>query len=154
CPDGETFRMNTVTELSDAKQQLLERLLRGGEIRDRWASDRVTPRPTGAIPPISPEQRQVWLHAAMAPGLPLYNEAITIHRNGSFDLAVLEESLNEIMRRHEIWRTSIQEIDGDIMQVVHPQPAIRLPLVDLTMLPAAERDREAVRIATEAAQQP
>jgi amino acid adenylation domain-containing protein len=146
--------MNAVVELSDAKEQLLQRLLRGDERRDRTASDRVTPRPAGAIPPISPEQRQVWLHAAMAPDLPLYNEAITIHRRGSFDIAVLEESLNEIMRRHEIWRTSIQEVDGDIVQVVHPQLTVRLPLIDLTALPDAEREREALRIATEAAQQP
>ena len=146
--------MIAVAELSEAKKALLQRLLRGDEVRDRSASDRVTPRPAEAMPPISPEQRQVWLHAAMAADLPLYNEAITIHRKGSFDLAVLERSLNEILRRHEIWRTSFREIAGDIVQVVHPEPVLRLPLVDLTALPAAEREPEALRIATEAARQP
>src|SRR5262245_57712015 len=98
--------MTEVAELSEAKKILLQQLLCGAE-RRKWAgSDRVAPRAAGALPPISPEQRQVWLHAAMAPGVPLYNEAITIHRKGSFDLASLERSLNEILRRHEAWRTS------------------------------------------------
>src|SRR5262249_10465507 len=72
-----------VAELPEAKRVWLKRFLRGDERRDRSTSDRVTPRPAQAMPPISPEQRQVWLHAVMAPDLPLYNEAITIHRKGS-----------------------------------------------------------------------
>src|SRR5262249_45925831 len=56
--------------------------------------------------------------------------------------------------RHEIWRTSFQEVDGDIAQIVHPELIVRLPLVDLTALPEAAREHEALRIATEAARQP
>ena len=37
---------------------------------------------------------------------PLYNEPITIHYRGAFDLKAFELSFNEILRRHEIWRTS------------------------------------------------
>ena len=146
--------MTAAAEPSEAKLLPLQPSPRGEERLDRPPNDRVTPRHGGAIPPISPEQRQVWLHAAMAPDLPLYNEAITIHRQGSFNLAVLKESLNEILRRHEIWRTSFREVDGTIVQVVHPERMVRLPLVDLTTLPEAEREREALRIATEAARQP
>jgi amino acid adenylation domain-containing protein len=146
--------MTAAAEPSEARLLLLQPSARGEERLDRPQNDRVAPRHGGVIPPISPEQRQVWLHAAMAPDLPLYNEAITIHRKGSFNLAVLKESLNEILRRHEIWRTSFREVDGTIVQVVHPERTVRSPLVDLTTLPEEEREREALRLATEAARQP
>ena len=146
--------MAMTAELSQTKQLLLERLLRGDETRGSFNLEQVAPRPREAIPPITPEQEQVWLHAAMAPDLPVYNEAITIHRRGSFDLGVLERSLNEILRRHEIWRTSFRETDGEVAQVVHPTLGVRLPLIDLSRLPRAEAEREALRLATEEARKP
>src|SRR4051812_38871044 len=103
--------MSTVSELSDAKRALLQKMLSGGGAV-RTPVDEVRPRQTGEVPPLSPEQGHVWLHAAMAPDLPLYNEPITIHRKGSFDLAVMERAFNEILRRHEIWRTAFV-LDGD-----------------------------------------
>src|SRR5262245_56018266 len=90
--------MGHTAELSRTKRQLLEKLLRG-EVACTGA---VTPRRRGVPVPISAEQRNVWAHAGMAPEVALYNEPITIHRRGSFDLGVLERSLNEILRRHEI----------------------------------------------------
>src|SRR3954468_20675059 len=89
--------------------------------------ERVTPRPPAARVPISPEQRHVWLHAGMAHPLPLYNEPVTRHRNGPYDLAVREAILNEILPRHEIWRTSFGLVDGEVVQTVRPELRVRLP---------------------------
>ena len=104
--------------------------------------------------PISLEQQNVWLHSSMAPGQPLYNEPITIHRKGSFDLALMEKSFNEMLRRHEAWRTSFQIVDGEVAPIVHHDLYVNLPLVDLTGLPAADREAEALRLATEDAHTP
>jgi len=99
-------------------------------------------------------QQQVWLHAQLAPGFPLYNEAVTIHKLGPLNVPAFERAFNEVVRRHEAWRTAIDVIDGQPVQIVHPPPVISLPLTDLRHLPADARTEEALRIATEEARRP
>ncbi|MGA7266042.1 MAG: amino acid adenylation domain-containing protein [Stellaceae bacterium] len=114
----------------------------------------VKPRGRGMPSPISPEQEHVWLHASVAGDLPLYNEPITIHRHGSFNLALLKESFNYILSRHEIWRTAFVLADGAIRQIVHDELRIAMPMVDLSHLPEAEREAEALCLATADARAP
>ncbi|HEX2885892.1 condensation domain-containing protein, partial [Vineibacter terrae] len=101
--------MNAMAAMTDDQRRLLQALLGGKAARRPSPDDVIEPRRPGEVPPLSAEQRDVWLHAAMAPDLPLYNEAITIHRRGPFNLDALARSLDELLRRHEIWRTSFQE---------------------------------------------
>ncbi|HEY4354352.1 MAG TPA: amino acid adenylation domain-containing protein [Acidobacteriaceae bacterium] len=117
-------------------------------------ANRIQPRTPGAKVPISAEQYRIWLHSSQQPDMPLYNEAITIHKRGSFDLKTLEAAFNEILRRHEAWRTSFALVDGELLQVVHPDLHVELPLVDLSGLPPEEREAEALRLATEDAKKP
>ncbi len=135
--------------LSDAKRRLLQQRMRGAESPNE--SQHIRPRPEGATVPLSAEQRRVWLHASQQPDLAIYNEPFTIHRHGSFDLGILEASMNEVLRRHEAWRTSFSP-EGE--EVIHDTVRVTLPFVDLSGLPAAEREVEALRIATEDAQKP
>ena len=146
--------MTTGVELSEAKRQLLQRMMSGASPARSRDAARILPRAAGARVPMSADQAQVWLHAQMALDVPLYNESITIHRRGPFDFAVMERSLNEVLRRHEIWRTSLDVVDGDIVQVVRPDLRVPLGLDDLTALPACQRDREALRLATHDARRP
>lgn len=141
--------MNARFELSDAKRQLMQRMMSGAGSGRTGEGSRVAPRASGAIAPMSPDQGQLWMHAAMSPDAPIYNEAITVHRKGPFDLTVMERSFNEILRRHEIWRTSFETMDGELFQIVHPDLRVSLTLDDLTSLPTSERDAEALRLATE-----
>ena len=78
--------MKVPPTLSGEKRQLLHELLRGDAARHRRPGEAVEPRQPGDPVPLSAEQSHVWLHTSMAPGVPLYNEAITIHRTGEFDL--------------------------------------------------------------------
>src|SRR5271168_2979519 len=130
--------------LSEAKRKLLQQRIRG--VSPRTEDDPIRPRPVGAKVPLSAEQRRVWLHASQQPDVPVYNEPITIYRRGSFDLAILEASMNEILRRHEAWRTSFSP-EGEA--IVHREARVSLPFVDLSGLPEEERQAEALRIATE-----
>jgi len=133
-------------EIAAARRLLVERRL-----RDLAATppDLVTPRTTDAPVPISVEQHGVWLHAAMEPSLPIYNESFTVHRLGSFDLETLEAAFNEILRCHEIWRTSFCVQGDEINQVIQPQLKVAIPLVDLSTIPKEKQDAEARRLATE-----
>ena len=140
-------------DLPDARRRLLEKMLSGGAARKRQV-DGVVKRSVDERQPMSLEQQNVWLHSEMASSQPLYNEPITIHRRGSFDLGLMEKSFNEVLRRHEAWRTSFQIVDGEAVPVVHDDFSVRLPLVDLTGMPAAGREAEALRLASEDALTP
>ena len=140
--------MNAQAALSDSKRQLLEKMMRGGgERADKPAP--IAPRAANAAIPLSADQRQVWLHAIMAPDMPLYNESITIHRFGSFDRGAMERSVNEILRRHEAWRTAFVEQDGELVQRVREHRDIVLPFDDVSALPEDERDAAALRIGSD-----
>ena len=85
---------------SEQRRLLLQELLSGRAAAHRARSDAVQPREPGQPVPVSVEQKQVWFHGSMAPDVPLYNEAITIHRNGSFSLCALERAFNAVLSRH------------------------------------------------------
>jgi len=142
--------VNAHAALSESKRQLLEKMMRGGgavERPDRPAP--IAPRSADAPIPLSADQRQVWLHAIMAPDVPLYNESITIHRFGPFDRPAMEQAVNGILRRHEAWRTAFVEEEGELVQRVRPHRDIALPFDDVSHLPEAERDGAALAIGSE-----
>jgi hypothetical protein len=141
--------------LSSSKLRLLEKYLRG-DIGPGSAHPEATilrRNLTGPVP-LSRAQRQVWLHAQMVPELPLYNEPVAIHLNFPVHVPSLERSLNEIVRRHQAWRTNFTALDGEPVQIVHPPFDLNLDVVDLRMFPNECRQAEAVRIATEEARAP
>jgi amino acid adenylation domain-containing protein len=139
--------------LSPAKRALLKRRLCGNKAADS-PSDRVERRNPSKFLPISIDQRRIWVHAQTNPDVPLYNEAITVHRKGNFDAAVFEAAFNEILRRHEAWRSSFECVNGNLAQIIHHGLQVSFPLTDLSSLPLHEREAEAVRIAKRDAQTP
>jgi len=140
--------MNAHADLSASKRALLEKMMRGGGVAAA-KPQQIEKRAPDAEIPLSADQRQVWLHAIMAPDMPLYNESITIHRFGSFDRGAMERSVNEILRRHEAWRTAFVEDGGVLVQRVRDHRDIILPYDDVSHLPEAERDAAALAIGQE-----
>ncbi len=141
--------------LSEAKRRLLQKYLRGESEKERGERALICPRPPGEPVPLSFAQQQIWLHGQIAGDVPFYNESIAVDRQGLLDVGVLERCLLEIIRRHEIWRTTFEAAAGEPIQIVRPAPRVfPLPVTDLRKLPEAEREAEAVRLATEDAQRP
>jgi amino acid adenylation domain-containing protein len=145
--------MTAQKQFSDSKKRLLEKFLRG-EAAHQNSHAPLDSRRQGDPIPLAPSQQQVWLHAQMAAGSPLYNEPLTLHYRGALDRTALEASFQELLRRHEIWRTTFASVDGQVVQAVHPDLTISIPLTDLTTLAPEQREREAERIATADAQRP
>ena len=143
--------MLDITNLSDARRTLLEKYLRGNVPQTATPGQIIPRRTAPGYAPLSFGQQQLWLLAQMTPDTPVYNECVTIHMPGSLDVPALEQSLNEFIRRHEVWRTSFPVVDGLPVQVVHPSLTLTLPVVDLRHLPEAEREAEALRVVTEKA---
>jgi len=148
--------MADLSHLSDAKRTLLQQYLSGSAVSSREGKPHITPRPRGNTAPLSLTQEQIWLHGQVTPAeVPVYNETLTIRRTCPLNLVALERTLAEIIRRHEIWRTTFELHEGQPVQVIHAAEAgFRLPLIDLRDIPELEREREAVRIAREVARAP
>jgi hypothetical protein len=140
-------------ELAAAKRQLLEKYLRG-EVMQNLATPAAAPigRRRGAETPghapLSLVQEALWRHVQSAHEAPsIFNESITIHRNGPLDPRILERCMVEIIRRHEAWRTTFDSLNGQPFQAVHPAPAnFTIPFVDLSALPESAREAEAARV--------
>jgi len=140
--------------MSDAKRALLQKYLRG-DLPHSTAESRVIARRAPESPALlSFGQEQLWLHAQLAADFPIYNEPVTVRRTGPLDLAALKQSLNEIIRRHEAWRTNFATKDGQLVQVINPVVDLELPVVDLRGLDEGGREAEALRLATEDARRP
>jgi amino acid adenylation domain-containing protein len=146
--------MTSPETISEARRQLLEKLRRGELPSSNRALEPLVSQPPGAQTPLSPGQEQVWFHHHLASPAPIYNESVTIHKRGPLDPVILERCFNEIVRRHEIWRSAFPRIDGKAAQRIDSNVRVSLPLIDLSHLSVEEREAEAVRIATEDARRP
>ena len=140
--------------LLEAKRQLLEKFSRGDFAGMARQSQAIVRRPDGEPAPLSVAQEKLWYQSQIDGIPPLYNESITVRRSGPLDVAALERSLAEIIRRHEIWRTSYDSVNGVPVQLIHPAATnFPLPVVDLRRYPEAEGEQRALRLATEQARQ-
>jgi hypothetical protein len=135
--------------LSSNKQRLLDRYKSGYKSPARQASEGIPRRTCGNVAPQSLNEEQVWTHVQMMGDTPAYNELITIHYRGPFNPQVLESALDELIRRHEIWRTTFDMGEDEPVQIIHDSaPPVKLRVFDLRPLPPAERAAESKRLAT------
>ncbi|HEY0602634.1 MAG TPA: amino acid adenylation domain-containing protein, partial [Herpetosiphonaceae bacterium] len=116
--------------------------------------------PLGPIPrngalPLSFAQQRLWFLDQLEQDNPIYNLPFAAYLTGKLDIAALGRSLDAIVARHEVLRTTFETADhGQPVQVIAAAQPLPLPLVDLQDLPEHERDAEVRRLATSAALQP
>ncbi len=70
--------------------------------------------------PASFAQERVYFIQEVAPESAAYQAQVTLRFTGKLDVAALEQCLSEIVRRHEIFRTTFPAVDGRLFQVIHP----------------------------------
>jgi acyl carrier protein len=112
-----------------------------------------TPAPIG-IPrvrrdqplPLSFSQERLWFLERMHPGNRAYNFQAAIHFRGVLRVGALERSLRKIVRRHEIYRTTFIEVDGQSRQRVQEEGTFLLQQFDLSGLEKEARQREYQRL--------
>ena len=144
-PDKESLAQR-IAELSPEKRELLDKLLRQKGI----GASQITPIPrrrASESHPVSFAQQRLWVLHQLDPSSPAYNMPESIRLGGPLNLRALEESLNEIIRRHEVLRTSFRTTEHGPVQVVAPHQTVAWTLEDLTALSPEEKEAKARRMA-------
>ena len=140
-------------DVSGEKLDLLEYLLAEEGI-ERSEVKRIQPRGDVRVIPLSFAQQRLWFLDQLVPGNAFYNISTAMRLRGSLNVAALERSFNEILRRHASLRTNFVAMDGQPVQVIIPAMTLPLPLIDLRRIPDSEKEARTLRLATEEAQRP
>ncbi|MBV8887447.1 MAG: non-ribosomal peptide synthetase, partial [Chroococcidiopsidaceae cyanobacterium CP_BM_RX_35] len=104
--------------------------------------------------PLSFGQQHLWFLHQFEPDSSAYNMPVVIRLTGVLNVEALEQSLVEIVRRHEILRTTFPLVNGQPSQVISPNISLKLPIIDLREIPLERREDEAHLRATKEARQP
>jgi amino acid adenylation domain-containing protein len=92
--------------------------------------------------PISLTQLELWFFDQFYPGNSIYNLPLVYRITGALNEKALEESLREIVRRHETLRSTFQVKNGQVVYAIVNEPVFDFSIIDLRHLPTAERETE------------
>ncbi len=95
------------------------------------------------VMPASVAQERYWLLDQLEPGSSSLNMPLALRLTGVVDGEVLRRTLDEIVARHEILRTTFLKRDGELVQVIDTQHSAKFDIIDLRdhADPEAEADR-------------
>lgn len=138
--------------LQAEKLELLDYLLAEAEIVSPQTT--IAPRASFDNLPLSFAQQRLWFLNQLEPNSPFYNISAALRLKGVLNITALEDSFNEIIRRHEVLRTAFTVVDGQPIQVVTPCQRLTIKLIDLSALSRVEREVEAQKLAVQEVGQP
>ena len=141
------FETPTVAGLAESLE-----LSRRGDVSRQLTP--IEPVPRDGDLPLSFAQQRLWFIDQLDPGNSVYNFPVAVRLKGVLNLAALERSLNEIVRRHEALRTTFSTVDGQPTQVIASRLSIGLPVVDLRKLSEVAAEKEVQRLVVEEARRP
>ena len=96
--------------------------------------------------PLSYAQERLWFLHQLDPGSTAYNIAGGVRLKGELNEKALEESIREIVKRHEVLRTRFETREGRAVQVVEEEGAVEMPVVDLRGWEEEKREVEIKRL--------
>ena len=133
--------MARIRALPPEQRRLLALRLKQGS--GRSVTPPITRRGDRGRAPLAPEQERLWLIDQMVPGASAFNISYSKVLTGAVDMPALGKALDEIVRRHESLRTTIEwEVDGPVQRIHEPGDfPVPLKFEDLSDLSAA-RQRE------------
>lgn len=140
------------SRLSSTKQALLRKRLERA-LTSQTRTQHIPRQPNKEFVPLSFAQEAFWLLSHLRPDTPIYNRPVALRLTGGLNITVLEQTLTEMMQRHEILRGTFLIVDGHPVQRISPLEPISLPLVDLTDYPLSEREKKARELVIKQAKQ-
>jgi amino acid adenylation domain-containing protein len=108
--------------------QSVETIMRAGQKRELAP---ITANASRQHFPLSFAQQRLWFIEQLQPDSSTYHLCPALRMRGHLDSRALEQSLGEILRRHEVLRTSFLVVDGQPVQVISPYSGFKLETVEL-----------------------
>ncbi|MEH2296103.1 condensation domain-containing protein [Nostoc sp.] len=102
--------------------------------------------------PLSFAQQRLWFLDQMGPGNPAFNIFQFMRLTGWLNVAALEQSFQEVVKRHGALRTTFTLVDGQPLQVIYPASVFKLQVVNLQELPLDKRESEVLHLANQETQ--
>ncbi len=105
--------------------------------------------------PLSFSQERLWFIDQLEPGrYSAYNIPLALRITGVLNVPALEQSLNEILRRHEALRTTFVSVEGKPVQIIHPESTLTLAKVELQEFSSNQREAKAMQSVVEEVKRP
>jgi len=101
------------------------------------ATAAIRPRPVSPTSPLSFGQQRLWFLHQLDPAGAGANMPLAVRFQGPLAAEIVERAMTEIVRRHEILRTTFPLIDGQPVQAVAPPQPFTLPVTELDGVPDA-----------------
>ena len=133
-------------EIAAKKPEILD-FLRAAKIPTNTVDLEIIPVSRDQDLPLSFAQQRLWFLQQLSPDSHSYNLLEALRLEGSLNLLALEQSLSELIRRHEILRTTFPMIEGQPIQRIAPPSPVSLPLEDLQGLSKNEQTEHLQEIA-------
>ncbi|MEH2333128.1 amino acid adenylation domain-containing protein [Nostoc sp.] len=83
--------------------------------------------------PLSLAQQRLWFLDRLEPGNPAYNISLAVNLKGQLDISLLEQSLNEIIQRHETLRTTFTTVNGQPVQIIASSLKLSLSVINIEL---------------------
>ncbi|HEX8557853.1 MAG TPA: amino acid adenylation domain-containing protein [Pyrinomonadaceae bacterium] len=144
-----------VTELSPEERAALVARLKRRKAAEASAAPAARPpaEEAPAAAPLSYAQQRLWFLEQLEPNSP-YKMPVMFRLAGRLDAGALEQSLNEIVARHESLRTTFDVIEGRPVQLARPRLTLALPFKDLSGLSPDEQAAELKSVRARACERP
>ncbi len=128
-----------LNEVRRGRSALVDICVSSSRPQERSSLSILPVRREGSLP-LSFAQQRLWFLDQLEPGSSAYNMPFAIRLKGELQVAALEQSLEEIVRRHEALRTAFVTENDEPIQIITPMTSFVLPVEDLTAV--AEEQRE------------
>jgi amino acid adenylation domain-containing protein len=128
------------SKLSPKKHELVEALLREEGV-PASPNEEIPHRGAGGGTPLSFAQQRLWFLDQLEPYSGLYNIPIALRLSGPLDVAALRKTLDAIVARHEILRTTFAAVDGVPAQIIGGERPVELRVTDVSRVPTPEVEK-------------
>ncbi len=92
--------------------------------------------------PTTYPQKQIWFINQLNQDSPAYNIPFAYDIKGDLDVSAIQQAINEIIRRHETFRTIFINSDDGPVQVIYPELMIEIPVKDYSNNNADDAEAE------------
>ncbi len=138
-PDSSSTDQTEQYNLEQARQRLLRLLLAEEGLGD-LSTERIAPREHTVQPVASFAQERVWFLSQWDTASCLYNIPLALRLRGKVQVRRLEQSLNEIVRRHEVLRHRFLAEGGCLKLQIAPFQSLDITCIHLEHLSAGEQE--------------